>query len=385
MIHLSFSSVLMTVLMSNLMLVLIAVCFRNEKVMAGIGHKLLTMFCIMTLARLLIPLELPFAKTLALPKTVSYILTAFQHPFGSFLGIDLSLWTAFCIIWPIGAIVYWVKFSWAHDKVSSFFCTYGTDVTNEEPYASMLKELCSEKQRQKIKILTICGIDSPVILGLFRPKIMLPMEADVSNEDTIRAIKHEVYHYAHHDLWVRTITKYLTLVYWWNPYCRQLNKRIDAVQEMRIDDAFMKKGPLEAMKYVLSIYHHATDVEHKDDDNLAASLCSQERSSLHKRLYMMWHHGEKKNHLLCIVMLLLMACLYIGSYLVILEPATYGSQIQGDHISVRDSIYAIENEDGSYDVYMISGTFLETVDTLEYYYWDIPIYSSEEKYHEKNQ
>ena len=126
-------------------------------------------------------------------------------------------------------------------------------------------------------------------------------------------------------------------------------------------------------------------MEHKDDDDLSASLCSQERSSLHKRMYMMWHHGEKKNHPLCIVMLLLMACLYIGSYLLILEPASYGPGIQEDHISIRDNIYAIENEDGGYDIYRTNGIFLETADTLEYYYQDIPIYSSEEKYHEKNQ
>ena len=385
MIHLSFSSVLMTVLMSNLMLVLIAVCFRNEKVMAGIGYKLLTMFCILTLARLLIPLELPFAKTIILPEIVSYILTAFQHPYGSFLGIDLSLWTAFCIIWFIGVIVYWVKFSWVHGKVKSFFCTYGTNVTNEEPYASILKELCSERQRRKIKILQTHEIGSPAILGLFRPKILLPMDVDVTKEDTICAIKHEVYHYAHHDLWVRTITKCLTLVYWWNPYCRQLNKRIDTVQEMRIDDAFMKTGSLEAMKYVLSIYHHATDKDPEEDDDLSASLCSPERSSLHKRLYMMWHHGEKKKHPLCIVTLLLMACLYIGSYLVIPEASFYEPEIQESYISTRDSIYAIENEEGGYDIYRTNGIFLETADTLEYYHWNIPVYSSEEEYHEKNQ
>ena len=60
MIHFSLSSVLMTVLVSNLLLVLISLLFRNEDVLAKIGFRLTAIFCIITLIRLVLPLELPF-------------------------------------------------------------------------------------------------------------------------------------------------------------------------------------------------------------------------------------------------------------------------------------------------------------------------------------
>ena len=63
MIRFSLSSVLMTVLVSNLLLIVISLLFRNEKILARIGFRLTAMFCIITLIRLLLPLELPFAKT----------------------------------------------------------------------------------------------------------------------------------------------------------------------------------------------------------------------------------------------------------------------------------------------------------------------------------
>ena len=386
MIHFSFSSVLMTILATSLMLLLIMACFRNGKIMVGIGYKLMLVFCIATLLRLLLPLELPFSKTLALPKAISYIVLAIQHPFGSFIGIDLSLWTALCVIWPVVAVVYWVKFSKELDVLMRFIALTGRNVTNEEPYTSILREICSKKQHMKIKVLKMVGIDSPMIFGLRKPKILLPTKIDVSSDDTLFAIKHEVYHYANHDLWVRTATKGLTLTYWWNPCYKQLNERINILQEMRIDSAIMDKGPEEAAKYLLSMKHHiaAMDHESKESDH-SASMCSGEMDSLQQRFHMMAHHGKKKNYLMCVGMLLLIAGLYIGSYLIILEPSVYVPGVQENHFTTKDNIYAIENEDCSYDIYRTDGLFLETADTLEYYHWNIPVYSSEEENHEKNQ
>lgn len=385
MIHLSFSTVLMTILMSSLMLAVIAVCFRNEKLMVGIGHKLMAVLCIVTLARLLLPLELPFTKTFAYPEILSRVMTLFLHPCGTFFGIRLCLWTAFCIVWLVKAIVLWVEYFLEHKILRYFVTTYGTDVTDKEPYASMLRELCSEKQCQRIRIKTTGGIRSPLILGLYRPIILLPENVNVSNDDTYFAIKHEIYHYAHHDLWIKAVTKCLTVAYWWNPFCRQLNKRIGTLMEMRIDETIMQKNPDEAIRYLTSLHHHAAGMDNgpKDDDHSAA-LCSRERGSLHQRLRMMDHQGEKRNILMCIGMLILIMGIYIGSYLVILEPSSYLPNVNGYQPVPKDNLYAIERENGSYDIYTSYGLHLETTDTLEHY-WNITVYSSEEEFHEKNQ
>ncbi len=385
MIHLSFSTVLMTILMSNLMLAVIVVCFRKEKLMVGIGYKLIAVLCIVTLVRLLLPLELPFTKTFAYPKILSWVMTFILHPYGSFLGIKLCLWTVFCVVWLVKAVILWAEYFREHKILRYFVTTYGKDVTDQEPYASMLRDLCSEKQRQRIRIMTTGGVGSPLILGLYRPIILLPANVNVSNDDTYFAIKHEIYHYAHHDLWIKAAAKCLTIAYWWNPFCRQLNNRIGTLMEMRIDENIMQKDPDEAIRYLVSLHHHATGMDDgpKDDDHSAA-LCSRERSSLYQRLRMMDHQGEKRNILMCIGMLILIMGIYIGSYLVILEPSAYGFNAKGYQPAAGENVYAIENEDGCYDIYTSYGIHLETTDTLEYYR-NITNYSSVEEYHEKNQ
>lgn len=88
MIHFSFTSVLMTVFVSNLLLIVIALLFRNEDVLARIGFRLTAIFCIITLIRFLFPFELPFTKTVILPKFMSDALSVLRHRHNIFHGFE---------------------------------------------------------------------------------------------------------------------------------------------------------------------------------------------------------------------------------------------------------------------------------------------------------
>lgn len=95
MIQFSFSSVLMTVLTSNLLLILVALFFRNEKTLARVGYRLTAVYCAVTLIRLLFPCELPFTKTVVLPSGISNLFALLRHPYEVIPGIRLSAWEIF--------------------------------------------------------------------------------------------------------------------------------------------------------------------------------------------------------------------------------------------------------------------------------------------------
>lgn len=381
----SFSTVLMTVLISSLMLAVIALCLCNDNVLMRIGYRLLTVFCIVILIRLVLPLELPFTQTLLLPEGVSCIIAAFRHSYPIFYGVKLSPWAVFCVIWLVGAVVLGIRFMQDHKVIKYYTREYGEDVTHEEPYASILEELCSEEQLRNIRILRTRGVDRPMIAGLLRPVILLPENDDASDDDTLYAIKHEIYHYIHHDLWIKSAVKCLTIAYWWNPFIHLLNRQVDTLLEMRIDGAITKRGPEEALGYVISLLHFLTGAGQRQQE-AEASLDFGRKSSLHRRIHMIQCQDEKKSYVAGIGMLLLIVSMYIGSYLVIFEAHSYGPEITARCIvPSRENIYVIENEDGTYDVYRTTGRFLDTVDSLEYFQKDIIVYSSKEEYHEKNQ
>lgn len=386
MIHFSFSSVLMTVLMSNVLLIVIALCFRNDSLLMNIGYKMMAVFCLVTLLRLLLPFELPIARTLPFPEMFTNVVGNFRHSYGTVLGIDLSLWTGFCAIWMIGIIVQLMIAVKERMTVRDYVRIYGVDVTDNEPYASILKELCTEKQLRHVRILLVEGIGSPMISGLRRAIILLPMGANVSDSNARYAMEHEIYHYAHHDLWIKVAVNCLVTVYWWNPCSHLLKRQIDTLIEMRIDDRIMSKGPEEALAYVTSMHRYAVSARDKQKGKQdIASLFGLRNRSIHYRLCMMRSRYNRANYGICVGMLLLMLVLYIGSYLFIGEASGYKFEASESLVTMtEDNVYAIQNEDGTYDIYLSDSTFIETTDSLEYYPADIKVYSSEEEYFKEN-
>lgn len=255
MIHFSLSSVLMTVLVSNLLLVLISLLFRNEDVLAKIGFRLTAIFCIITLIRLVLPLELPFAKTVIYPAAISNVISKVRHLHSILPGFPISIWYIFCLVWLVGSIYRLSKLFYGQHKVRMLVREHSKDVTKQEPYASILKDLCTERQRKRIRLRTTKFVNVPMIMGLCNALILLPADIDSSDEDVMFALRHEVYHYVHHDLWLKFAVNCLAAAYWWNPFTHLLSKRISILLEMRVDDSIISEGEDTFIGYLSSMLH----------------------------------------------------------------------------------------------------------------------------------
>ena len=385
MIHFSFSSVLMTVFVSNLLLIAIYLLFRNEDIMARIGFRLTAMFCIITLLRFLFPFELPFTKTLALPVTLSDIISVLRRRYTIFPWLRVSVWTIFCLIWLVGSIYKLSALFYSYWKMRRLVRGNSKDVTKKEPYASILRELCTERQRRGIRLCTTKFVSAPMVMGLCNTLILLPADIDTSDADVMFALRHEIYHYVHHDLWLKFAVNCLVAAYWWNPFTHLLSKQIGVLLEMRVDDSIVSESEDAAIGYITSMIHYMGGKLEQDD--LSAQymgLALKKKSNLSRRFYMIQCKDQKRNYLLCTVILLLVACIYIGSYLVIFENSSYRQEFkESDVYTLPDDYdcFAIQNDDGTYTVYYPGWGISETVDSLGYYE-GIKVYSSKEEYYE---
>lgn len=385
MIDFSFSSVLITVFVSNILLIAISLCFRNRNLLMSIGYKLLFAFCIVTLVRFLLPLELPFTRTLIFPKAISVVTAAIVHSYGEFLGIRLSIWTGFCVIWISGTLVLTVRFIRQHIQLQNYVRRAGKVLTEEEPYAALLAELCTENQKKRIQVIKLAGVESPMLIGLRNPQILLPENADPYSQETLYALRHEICHYAHHDLWLKFAVNMIVIAYWWNPFSHMLNRQVDALLEMRVDNAMISKSAEATESYIGSLLYYAQKADGKiKADRQAIVLFFGRRSTLNYRIHMMQRKKDNVNHLVNAAMVALVIGVYVLSYLFIFEGAYLPPEIADAYMIPRENnSYAIINEDGLYDVYMDDGFFLETTDTLVYFPNDMEIYSSKEEYDEK--
>jgi len=263
--------------------------------------------------------------------------------------------------------------------------TNSKDVTKQEPYVSILKELCTEKQCRKIRLRTTKFVSVPMIMGLHNALILLPADIDSSDADVMFALRHEIYHYMHHDLWLKFAINCLVAAYWWNPFTHLLSKQIGVLLEMRVDDSIISEGEESTIGYLSSILHYMGGDQDRDDiSSRNMGLALKKKSNLSRRFYMIQCKGQKRNYLLSATMLLFVIVIYIGSYLLIFENSSYRQTIrESDTYTVPNDndCFAIQNDNGTYTIYFPSWGYNEIVDSLEHYP-EIKIYSNKEEYHE---
>lgn len=384
MIHFSFTSMLMTILVSNLLLVVIFLLFRNDDILARIGFRLTAIFCIITLVRLLLPFEFPFTRTLIFPAVISNPLSVLRHRHNVFSDVWLSAWNIIGIIWLIGSVYYLASLFYSHWKIRRLVQPNSKDVTMQEPYASILRELCTERQLKRIHLRTTKFVNVPIIMGLRNAIILLPADIDTSDQDVMFALRHEIYHYVHHDLWLKFAVNCLVAAYWWNIFTHLLSRQIGVLLEMRVDDSIVSEGNETTIDYLTSMIHYMGGELEKDDiSSHYTGLAFKKKSSLARRFHMIQTRGQKHDYLLSTLVFLIIVGIYIGSYMFIYENSTYGQEISDSNYITPcdDDCFAIQNNDGTYTIYIPTIGIDETVNSLENYP-KIKVYSNKEDYDE---
>ncbi len=379
----TFSTILMTILASNLLVVVIAMCFRKLMLMVNAGYKLLAVLIGFIALRLVFPFEAPFAVTIALPDLLSRLIAWIRHPIIKHPMI--SIWTVCEMIWLVGIIVSCFRRLYFHVRDKHRIILHCLDITGEEPYASLVERICAEEHHKntfRVWLLPASMVRSPLIYGFFRPRILMPEGLVMTEENLYTVLKHEMMHHFHHDLLTKGIVRLIVIAYWWNPACYVLEKKLDVVLEMRVDALLTQSDPEATAAYLRcleQIADWAATIEKDSDSNStppSMSLLPEEKSDLVKRFQMMYYSDARRKRSLNILLAALMLLIFAFSYCVIFE-AYYVTddveEVTSDLLS--NDTYLIDKFDGTYDVYF-QGQLIETIDeaSLDYYGY-APIYT----------
>ncbi len=379
MLQYSFSSVYMAVITSNILLILITLLFRNHKMMINIGYKLLALFIVLTILRFALPFEFSFTTPVFLEefRHLSGTISFLQHRMTVREGITISPWNLFEIIWLIGFVFNLIHYIRMRRRAGYFILTNSLDVTREEPYRSAIERICRERgKKNSFHLLTVQGLNTFMIYGVFVPHILIPENVELSEEKWYYVLSHEASHHFHHDLLIKALTKFITMIYWWNPASYILNKQVDVILEMRVDNivAAYSKETITKYLHCLTELGEVATRQNMIPEAVTMSLMTGEDSALVNRYHMLLSVGEKKNPVINILLFLLFISIYAASHFVIFEAYYVTPEVAETSIrSTDDNTHAILKEDGTYDIYF-EGYFIENTDSLEYYPEDIPLY-----------
>lgn len=390
----SLSTVIMAVLASNLLLFLVYILFKNSKLLVIFGYKTLAFIVFLTVLRLIIPIEFSFTENVFFQGFLAKVYTVILHPYFTLGHINISIWLFLSMIWFIGFVVKIMQYIKLYHKTKATIMLLGHDVTNDTMYCDALEEICSTlKLKNRFRIIEIPNLPCPMIFSFYKPCILFPANHHY-DEQTIRfCLQHEIAHYRHGDLHLKFIVELLMMIYWWNPFCKSIQKHLDDVLEVHVDDSVTHRDYTTTKNYLLCLLRIKKDSLSKTTNVLPSQMIlaikNVDESALEKRFQILadFHQSKKGfQHILrkalCTILVVIGLSVYLLSYTIVFESnLAFGGPAPENNIPsftlTADNAYIIINENGTYDIYLY-GCYIETVDSLEYYDESIPIYNHKE-------
>lgn len=387
MLDFSISSVNMAILVSNLFIIFLVLIFRNRKVMFRLGLPLLVGFVILICVRMIFPVELlPISHNVYLPDLLTTIVGETRRT--RFLHDTVSWWNILEFVWVCGILYSSLKYFNRNHAFRKYVKKHASALSESSIQMrafTQIKLEATKKGIQKMQLLALPLLKSPIIYGLWKPCILIPNTLELSETEWRYVLLHEVNHYRHKDLYIKFLLHIICIIYWWNPFCRFLKNDTDTILEMRIDQT-LADTPAHKVEYLSCLlktasYQIENPVSIPDFSiNFCDSVLVQRFDSITK------NNKRQDSYTFKITFLFFAIFLYLGSYFITFESNYFPADLFTDDIIIptEDNCFVIECPDGQYDFYLY-GEYIETLPNKEHCIIGITTYKNiqEARKHEK--
>lgn len=196
-------------------------------------------------------LTIPFNIDLSLPKLVINLPVKLATPIASNTnGIPIileatnktsgiALLDIIAFLWLIGCVLFLFIHISGFYYYKSKIMKYGTTMQNNHISNQVLK-LSGELQiNQNIQIIQYSDAESPMIIGFFKPILVLPNN-DYSVKDLFFILKHELIHLKRHDIFYKLLFVIANAIHWFNPLIYIMQKEAVVDMELSCDERVLQ-------------------------------------------------------------------------------------------------------------------------------------------------
>ncbi|NLM09317.1 MAG: M56 family metallopeptidase [Clostridiaceae bacterium] len=153
-------------------------------------------------------------------------------PGKTFPGIEW--WQLMTAVWIAGIIIFLLYHGLKHYRFVKTVNRWSEKIKDEKILAIM-KNIINELAISGQIGLYLCPyIGSPMMIGLFKPGILLPTQ-NYSEDEIHFILKHELIHYKRKDLWYKCLMLLATAIHWFNPVIYLMSKAINIQCELSCD------------------------------------------------------------------------------------------------------------------------------------------------------
>lgn len=375
----SITSLLTSLLFGTLILVFQRFLLRVTNEQQTINSKILTIFNFLFIFRVLFPFEFGYTITIVSKRFLPAVKDIFHFHLGTFFQYEVTILTILLILWISGSLVKLYFLGKEYLKIQRFI-----DQTSEYQLGILAE---GKKFKGVHSFRVVEGLDSPVVIGLRRPTVLLP-KVDFTEKELNYILTHEALHVSNLDLFVKYFYEFIIVIYWWNPLMYLFREQMDNVIELKTDEQLVAElTKEERIEYIQTLVKvRENQLNKRKIGNYAFSFSYGTKNQLLSRSRHILAGKQKSYSFLSLTMFGLLGVFLSTS--VIFEPHRIKQTDVGESFVITsENNYLVARSDGQYELYM-DGQFL-TVLTQEQLaeneeFQKIKIYQGENSLNEKD-
>lgn len=340
------------------------------------------------MARILLPMEMPFTVHFNCNKVLPEIRDFFNMPLLESHHLIVTLGLLIILLWILPAIL----IIYRHTKEYLHF-KHTLNIIPASKDQNLYRILAMADIHNKmpdVKIIIHSSVKSPAITGLYRPVIILP-DINFNDDELFGIFIHEISHYKSRHCFIKLVMEFICAIFWWNPLFMKLSSELSHAMELQSDkDVCLNLTHSQTKEYMEGITKIIRNTNKKNIKPPCSCSVLEEDSNekLMQRFRMIAENRYQNKKKLDLIAIPLAIAVFLLSYLFIFQPfsePTFEDMRDG---SVAD-ISGYETEEGEeylikvdngYDLYSPSGKFIGGVDPNDLpYIGYIKIYESKEE------
>ncbi len=231
-----------------------------------------------------------------------------------------------------------------------------TSLSMEESRAYGLMQECKEDMgiRKAIPLLSNELIDTPMMIGLLRPCLILP-EVKLTDQELRVILQHELIHFKRKDLWLKAGAFLVNGIHWFNPLVYRLVNHINELCELSCDEQVVKAMGMEERQFYGEIILNLMSWGVNRKAGIYTTLCDNRRG-IERRLVMIMKKRKVSKKVMAISMGLGLSLMITGTVMAKNVVPVIDENVVFDNY--------VENQNEPFDFEGFKALYQETVNAM---------------------
>ena len=232
-------------------------------------------------------------------------------------NILTAVWQNLWIVWLVVALALSIRKITIYQDFVKYIragCVEVADIDLLERFGKLVEQ---NRVKTSVELYTNNLISSPLLIGFFRPYIILPTTA-LSPMDFDYTIRHELMHFKRRDMFYKWLVQFTVCLHWFNPLVYLMSREIGRVCELSCDEAVIRQLDIQGRRAYGDTLLNAIGLGGSYKDSLVSLALNESKELLKERLdaIMNFKKISKRGIFISLLLTVALVCgfAFLGAY-----------------------------------------------------------------------